>query len=102
LDKLIDVVNAKKFTENRFGRVIRILLMVAEALIDSKDLDERIIKGVSFLYEFYDSLEAKTRIKLNNIISVVYERNKEVINMFSNESWIINLVEAYKGSSVNE
>jgi hypothetical protein len=50
LDKLIDIVNTKKFTENRFNRAIRIILIIAELLIDSKDLDEKIIKGVSFLY----------------------------------------------------
>ena len=39
---------------------------------------------------------------MNGIINTIYDRNKEVINKFSNEEWIVNLVEAYKQTNVNE
>jgi hypothetical protein len=39
LDKLLDIVNTKKYDENRFNRAIRIILAISELLIDSKDLD---------------------------------------------------------------
>lgn len=102
VDKLVDIINSKKFSENRFGRALRMILHVASVLTDSADLDEKIITGVSFLYGHYDNLESKTRIKLNAIINTIYERNKDVINKYSNEDLIVNLVEAYKMSSVGE
>jgi hypothetical protein len=58
--------------------------------------------GVSPLYENYDIIESRTRIKMNSIINTIYDRNKDAVNKFSNEEWLVNLIEAYKQTSVNE
>lgn len=78
------------------------MLRVSEILNDNNELDEKIVSGISPLYSNYDQIESKTRIKLNSIVSTIYDRNKEVINKFSNEEWILSLVEAYKQVNVNE
>jgi predicted AlkP superfamily pyrophosphatase or phosphodiesterase len=102
VDKLIDIIKTKKFSENRFSRAIRIILKVAEIITDNSDLDESILVGVGTLYEYYDSIDAKTKVKLNYIVNIIYDRNKEVINKYSNETWIGNIIEAYKQSNSNE
>ncbi len=41
-------------------------------LSDSNDLDEKIVNGIVTLYENYDMIESKTRIKVNAIINTVF------------------------------
>lgn len=36
------------------------------------------------LYSYYDSIEAKTKVKINSIINIIYDRNRELLNKFSN------------------
>jgi hypothetical protein len=99
---MLEIIRGKKFNEYRFNRAVRIVLRVSEILNDNSDLDDKIVSGVSSLYGNYDQIESKTRVKLNSIISTIYDRNKEVINKFSNEEWILSLVEAYKQTNINE
>lgn len=58
--------------------------------------------SVSRVYECYGEMEERTRVKVNEIVSVLLERNKEVVNRHSNEAWISSLVEAYKQPSTNQ
>lgn len=76
VSKLIDIIKTKKFSESRYTRAIRIILKVSEIIVDNADLDELILNGVGNLYEYYDSIDAKTKIKINNIINVIFERNR--------------------------
>lgn len=71
-------------------------------IADNAELDEHILTGITKLYEHYDSIEPKTKVKVNSIINTIYERNKELVNKFSNEDWIVSIVEAYKQSNNND
>ena len=75
---------------------------MSEILVDNNDLDEKIVMGIYPIYENYELVESRTRIKMNDIINTIYDRNKEVINKYSNEEWIVNLIEAYKQTTANE
>lgn len=48
------------------------------------------------LYESYEPLEQSLRVKLNECVNILFERNKELMNKYSNDSLISQLVEAYK------
>ena len=39
-------------------------------------------------------------MRLNKIVDVIYERNKTVINKYSTDNFITNLVEAYKSTTI--
>lgn len=84
IEKMLEIIRSKKYNENRFNRAIRIVLRVSEILNDNGELDEKIVSGVAGLYGSYDQIEGKTRVRLNAIVSTIYDRNKEVINKFSN------------------
>ena len=58
--------------------------------------------GIRQLYEHYESLEARTRLKVNATVDTIYERNKDCINKYSDDGWIVGLVEAYKSTHANE
>lgn len=75
---------------------------MSQIINDSPDLDEKIfIKSIA-LYESYSSIQVETRMKLNSIISTIYDRNKDIVNKYSNEEFICNLIEAYKSTATNE
>ncbi len=65
-------------------------------------MDEDILTVMTKLYSYYDSIEAKTKTKINHIINIIYDRNKELLNKFSNEDWITSIIEAYKLATTNE
>ncbi len=44
-------------------------------------------------------MEEKARMRLNQIVDVIYERNKAVINKFSSDTFLTNLVESYKSTN---
>jgi hypothetical protein len=60
------------------------------------------MKGVTPLYEYYDQLDPKGKVKLNAIVNTIFQRNKNAVNRYSNEKWIIQLVEAYKSCLASE
>ncbi len=60
------------------------------------------MKGVTPLYEYYDQFTPKGRIKLNGIVNTIFQRNKNAVNRYSNDKWIVQLVEAYKSCLANE
>lgn len=39
VDKMLEIIRAKKFNEHRFNRAVRIILRISEILNDSNDLD---------------------------------------------------------------
>ena len=92
----------KKFNENRFARVLKVINKVIGIIHDSHELDDKVFSSVSSLYANYESIETETRIKANEIINVIFERNKEIVNKYSNETLVSHFVEAYKLSSNHE
>lgn len=44
------------------------------------------------LYENYESIELDTRIKMNETINTIFDRNKEVLNRYTNETLIAQFV----------
>lgn len=55
-------------------------------------MDEGVIATCFQVYELYESLGEKTRWRLNKIVDVIFERNKDAINKFSSDEFISNLV----------
>ena len=59
------------------------------------------MNGIRQLYDHYESIDPRTRIKLNATVDAIYERNKDVVNKYSDDGWIVGMVEAYKSTHAN-
>ena len=92
----------KKFNENRFGRTIKILAKVVSIIHSSALLDEKVFLAVTALYAHYETIETEVRIKINFVVNVIFDRNKELVNKYSNDTMVGHLVEAYKLASNHE
>lgn len=42
------------------------------SIADNTELDEKIIGKLIFLYEFYEEIDNKTRIRMNAIVNTVF------------------------------
>lgn len=102
VDKILEVVRMKKSNELRFSRGLKVLAKVASIVHSSHELDEKLFAGVSELYSHYESIETESRVKMNEILNSIFERNKEIVNKYSNETLLGHLVEAYKLATNHE
>lgn len=68
------------------------LVSVVSIVTDHSELDDKIFVVVSKLYENYEVIEQDVRIKVNEIVNIIYERNKELLNKYSNDTLISQFV----------
>ena len=79
-------------SEYNFIIFLLTLVSVVSIVTDHSELDDKIFVVVSKLYENYEVIEQDVRIKVNEIVNIIYERNKELLNKYSNDTLISQFV----------